>query len=108
MYVKLCLLEIWSTLGGIRINENMQVLDKDFNVIKEGLYAAGADAGGMYGKAYVDFEELILGILHVYISGRLTENKLPKILNKRYPCDNVFTYIHVLKITLRAVWLYLL
>lgn len=57
-----------STLGGIRINENMEVLDKDFNVI-EGLYAAGADAGGMYGKAYVDFEGGTLGF--AYTSGRL-------------------------------------
>lgn len=57
-----------STLGGIRINENMEVLDKDSNVIK-GLYAAGADAGGMYGKAYVDFEGGTLGF--AYTSGRL-------------------------------------
>lgn len=56
------------TLGGIRINENMEVLDKDANKI-EGLYAAGADAGGMYGKAYVDFEGGTLGF--AYTSGRL-------------------------------------
>ena len=63
------------TLGGIRINENMQVLDKDFNVIK-GLYAAGADAGGMYGKAYVDFEGGTLGF--AYTSGRLAGEQAAK------------------------------
>lgn len=63
------------TLGGIRINENMQVLDKDFNVIK-GLYAAGADAGGMYGKSYVDFEGGTLGF--AYTSGRLAGEQAAK------------------------------
>lgn len=63
------------TLGGISINENMQVLDKDFNVIK-GLYAAGADAGGMYGKAYVDFEVGTLGF--AYTSGRLAGERAAK------------------------------
>ena len=63
------------TLGGIRINENMQVLDKDFNVIK-GLYAAGADAGGMYGKSYVDFEGGTLGF--AYTSGRLAGEQAVK------------------------------
>lgn len=56
------------TLGGIRINENMQVLDEQANIIK-GLYAAGADAGGMYGKSYVDFEGGTLGF--AYTSGKL-------------------------------------
>lgn len=65
--IKFCARNL-STLGGIRINENMEVLDKDFQVI-EGLYAAGADAGGMYGKAYVDFEGGTLGF--AYTSGRL-------------------------------------
>ena len=63
------------TLGGIRINENMQVLDRDFNVIK-GLYAAGADAGGMYGKSYVDFEGGTLGF--AYTSGRLAGEQAAK------------------------------
>ncbi|MCK4274268.1 MAG: FAD-binding protein, partial [Dehalococcoidales bacterium] len=39
------------TLGGIRINHNMEVVDKKDNVIP-GLYAAGYDAGGMYGDSY--------------------------------------------------------
>ncbi len=36
------------TMGGIRINENAQVLDKDGNIIP-GLYAAGETTGGIHG-----------------------------------------------------------
>jgi fumarate reductase flavoprotein subunit len=39
------------TMGGIRINHRTEVLDKKENVIP-GLYAAGFDAGGMYGDSY--------------------------------------------------------
>ncbi len=39
------------TKGGIRINENMEVLDKKSMAIS-GLYAGGFDAGGMYGDSY--------------------------------------------------------
>lgn len=39
------------TLGGLRINENMQVLDKEKNVIP-GLYAAGNNSGSFYGNDY--------------------------------------------------------
>ncbi|MGL6107471.1 FAD-binding protein [Romboutsia sp.] len=56
------------TLGGIRINEKIEVVDEKGMPI-DGLYAAGADAGGMYGKAYVDFEGGTLGF--AYTSGRL-------------------------------------
>lgn len=56
------------TLGGIRINHHIQACTTEGKVIP-GLYAAGADAGGMYGKAYVDFEGGTLGF--AYTSGRL-------------------------------------
>lgn len=39
------------TMGGIKINEKAEVLDKKDAVIP-GLYAAGFDAGGMYGDSY--------------------------------------------------------
>jgi fumarate reductase flavoprotein subunit len=39
------------TLGGIKINERTEVLDKKGKVIS-GLYAIGFDAGGMYGDSY--------------------------------------------------------
>jgi fumarate reductase flavoprotein subunit len=39
------------TMGGIKINENTEVIDKKDAVIP-GLYATGFDAGGMYGDSY--------------------------------------------------------
>jgi fumarate reductase flavoprotein subunit len=39
------------TMGGIKINEKAEVIDKKGTVIP-GLYAAGFDAGGMYGDSY--------------------------------------------------------
>ncbi|MCH5377099.1 MAG: FAD-binding protein, partial [Planctomycetes bacterium] len=39
------------TMGGISINEHMEVLNKKHEVIP-GLYAGGFDAGGMYGDSY--------------------------------------------------------
>ncbi|MHB8105451.1 MAG: FAD-dependent oxidoreductase [Dehalococcoidales bacterium] len=39
------------TMGGIKINEKTEVVDKREAVIP-GLYAAGYDAGGMYGDSY--------------------------------------------------------
>ena len=39
------------TLGGIKINHKMEVLDREEKPIP-GLYAGGSDAGGMYGDSY--------------------------------------------------------
>lgn len=39
------------TIGGIKINERMEALDKKDRVIP-GLYAGGMDAGGMWGDSY--------------------------------------------------------
>ena len=39
------------TLGGIKINENIEVVDKNDKAIP-GLYAGGNDAGGFYGNDY--------------------------------------------------------
>jgi hypothetical protein len=47
------------TMDGLEINENMQVLDKNGEVI-EGLYAAGNDAGGFFANNY--YPELIVGV----------------------------------------------
>lgn len=44
---------IFGTLGGIRVDEKMRVLNEDLKPI-EGLYAAGQDAGGMYGYPYYE------------------------------------------------------
>ncbi|SDF18406.1 FAD-dependent oxidoreductase [Sporomusa acidovorans] len=42
------------TLGGLQINDNMQVLDTEKNVIP-GLYAAGNNSGCFYGADYPNF-----------------------------------------------------
>ncbi len=39
------------TLGGIKINEKMEAVDKDNRPVP-GLYAGGFDAGGLYGDSY--------------------------------------------------------
>jgi len=41
----------YTTVGGIKVNEKVQVLDADGAVIG-GLYAGGCDAGGLYGDCY--------------------------------------------------------
>lgn len=56
------------TLGGIRVDDELRAVTDDETPIP-GLWACGADAGGMYGKAYVDFEGGTLGF--AYTSGRL-------------------------------------
>lgn len=42
---------LFTTVGGLAVNENMQVLDTDGYAI-ENLYAAGGDAGSLYGASY--------------------------------------------------------
>jgi fumarate reductase flavoprotein subunit len=39
------------TLGGVRINENMQAVDRDGQII-QGLYVTGQDMGGLYDTTY--------------------------------------------------------
>ena len=41
----------YTTCGGIKVNEKIQVLDEKGEVIP-GLYAGGSDAGGLYGDSY--------------------------------------------------------
>jgi fumarate reductase flavoprotein subunit len=41
----------YTTVGGIRISPNMEVLGSEFEPIP-GLYAGGSDAGGLYGDSY--------------------------------------------------------
>jgi fumarate reductase flavoprotein subunit len=42
----------YGTVGGIKINENCEVLTEDFETVK-GLYAAGADACNIYDDSYM-------------------------------------------------------
>ncbi len=41
----------YTTCGGIKVNEKIQVLDTEDQIIP-GLYAGGSDAGGLYGDSY--------------------------------------------------------
>lgn len=50
-YALKCKLIFLGTLGGIKVNHRMEVLDKKGNPIP-GLYAGGMDAGGLYGDSY--------------------------------------------------------
>lgn len=59
---------IFGTLGGIRVDEKMRVLDENLKPI-EGLYAAGQDAGGMYGYPYYETPGTTQG--YAYTSGRI-------------------------------------
>ena len=51
-YVTKCYPGHLSTLGGIKINHHMEVLNKEDQPI-EGLYAVGNDAGGFAGPTYI-------------------------------------------------------
>jgi fumarate reductase flavoprotein subunit len=50
-YAFKCYMNFLGTLGGIKINEKTEVLDRNNKVIP-GLYAIGNDAGGLYGDSY--------------------------------------------------------
>jgi fumarate reductase flavoprotein subunit len=50
-YAVKCDTDFHNTVGGIKINENMEVLDKQENPIS-GLYAVGVDAGGWSSDVY--------------------------------------------------------
>jgi fumarate reductase flavoprotein subunit len=69
------------TLGGIRINHRMEVLDRKGNVIP-GLYAAGYDAGGMYGDSYSIKNSSGLSSAFATNSGRLAGKNALKYLGK--------------------------
>ena len=68
------------TLGGVRINEKIEAVDENGQPIP-GLYVAGADAGGMYGRSYVDFEGGTLGF--AYTSGKLAGENAAKYVNNK-------------------------
>jgi fumarate reductase flavoprotein subunit len=71
---------IFGTLGGIRVDEKMRVLNEDLKPI-DGLYAAGQDAGGMYGYPYYETPGTTQG--YAYNSGRIAgEQATTYIKNK--------------------------
>jgi len=69
------------TMGGIKINERAEALDKKEAVIP-GLYAAGFDAGGMYGDSYPIKCSSGLASAFALNSGRIAGKNVLKFLGK--------------------------
>jgi fumarate reductase flavoprotein subunit len=69
------------TMGGIKINEKCEVLDKKESIIP-GLYAAGFDAGGMYGDSYPIKCSSGLASAFALNSGRIAGKNALKFLEK--------------------------
>jgi fumarate reductase flavoprotein subunit len=69
------------TMGGIKINHNTEVVDKKENVIP-GLYAAGFDAGGMYGDSYHVPVASGSSVGFAFNSGRIAGKSALKYLTK--------------------------
>ncbi|MDO5291973.1 MAG: FAD-dependent oxidoreductase [bacterium] len=51
----------WCTIGGMKVDDSLRVVDKTNTAIK-GLYAAGVDAGSMFTSPYYDNEGSALGL----------------------------------------------
>jgi fumarate reductase flavoprotein subunit len=69
------------TMGGIRINERTEVLDKKEKAIP-GLYAGGFDAGGMYGDSYPIKGSSGLASAFAFNSGRIAGKSILRYLGK--------------------------
>ncbi len=70
------------TLGGIRINHKIEVLNTDNEPIK-GLYAAGNCAGGMYGATYDESFTTGLTLAFAINSGRIAGENAIMYVNKK-------------------------
>jgi len=68
------------TMGGIKINHNTEVIDKKESVIP-GLYAAGFDAGGMYGDSYHISVASGSSVGFAFNSGRIAGKNALKYMN---------------------------
>jgi fumarate reductase flavoprotein subunit len=69
------------TMGGIKINEKAEVLDKK-DIVIPGLYAAGFDAGGMYGDSYPIKCASGLSSSFAFNSGRIAGKNALKFIGK--------------------------
>ena len=69
------------TMGGIKINEKTEVVDKKESVIP-GLYATGFDAGGMYGDSYAIKNASGLSSAFALNSGRIAGKNALKYIGK--------------------------
>lgn len=80
-YAVRCRTVFLGTLGGIKINERMEVIDKGGKVIP-GLYAGGYDAGGMWGDSYCIRHSSGLSSGFAANSGRLAGKNALEYLGK--------------------------
>ena len=69
------------TLGGVKINHKMEVVDKQGGIIP-GLYAGGFDAGGMYGDSYSIRKSSGASSAFAINSGRIAAKNALKYLGK--------------------------
>jgi fumarate reductase flavoprotein subunit len=69
------------TLGGIKVNHRMEVMDKNGDIIP-GLYAGGFDAGGMYGDSYSIRKSSGASSAFAINSGRIAGKNALKYLGK--------------------------
>jgi len=69
-------------MGGIKINEKMEAVDKEDQIVL-GLYAGGFDAGGMYGDSYSIKGSTGLCSCFSMNSGRLAGKNALKYLGKQ-------------------------
>jgi fumarate reductase flavoprotein subunit len=69
------------TMGGIKVNERLEVLDKK-DVVIPGLYAGGFDAGGMYGDSYPIKSSSGLASAFALNSGRIAGKSALRYLGK--------------------------
>ena len=69
------------TMGGIKINERMEVVDKK-DVVIPGLYAGGFDAGGMFGDSYCIHVSSGLSSAFAINSGRIAGKQILTKLGK--------------------------
>lgn len=68
------------TIGGVKVDEHLQVIDGDYNPIP-GLYAAGTNAGGYYnGLGYPPYEGLACGF--AWTSGRIAGESAAEYIAK--------------------------
>jgi fumarate reductase flavoprotein subunit len=77
-YALKCNAVFLGTLGGIKVNHNMEVVDKKGDAIP-GLYAGGMDAGGVYGDSY-DVKTCGGTLAFAVNSGRITGKSVLRYL----------------------------
>ncbi|TCK98728.1 fumarate reductase flavoprotein subunit [Natranaerovirga hydrolytica] len=76
-----CVTVFLGTIGGVKVNQRLEVIDIDYNPI-QGLYAAGTDAGGYYqGKGYPPYEGLACGF--AWTSGRIAGESAADYANNK-------------------------